>query len=69
MGFKKPSENDFINAARGENLDDDYIEVKNRNKRILIYLTEDEFIKIKKESSKIGMSQNAYIRYKLFVKD
>lgn len=68
MGFKKVnanhSEDNFINAARGETSK----QVKNlkRDKSFLVYFTQDELDRVKDEAAKLGMGVNQYIRFRIF---
>ncbi|MBZ7980336.1 hypothetical protein AVBRAN12640_07800 [Campylobacter sp. RM12640] len=70
MGFKKLSENDFINAARGETSNINNInETPKRTKSVLFHLTEEEAAELTQEAAKHKMGRSAYIRFKLFVKE
>lgn len=83
MGFKqlskknesvaKPaikSEEDFINAARGEtsNLAQPK-KIEKRNIQMQLYLNESEMLALKETAANLGMKVTQYVRFKLFSED
>ena len=67
---KKPvikSEDDFINAARGETSLPK--KTDKRNIQMQLYLNESEMTALKQSAANLGMKVTQYVRFKLFSED